>query len=187
MFRYYVSFLALSITLVSATNILIGMPFWHTILFMFGGTVFLFAVEALVAWVLHAMPKKWFCWKKRIFKVSKFERKFLDKMQIKKWKDKVPEVGQVCDFKKNKINSFEEKYLKTFLIETCYAEVIHIAMLLCGFLVLIFVPFAEFFNYSFWLILINALLNIPPILIQRYNRPKLELALIRAKRQTAQA
>lgn len=184
MFRYYVSFLFLSLLIVTGANVLIGMPFWHSVFCVFGGAIFIFVVDAIIAWILHAMPEKWFDDNKRIFKVFRKERKFYEKIGIKNWKDKVPETGQVCNFKKNKIASFNSNYIKKFLIETCYAEVIHIAMLLIGLTVFFVIPFSESLNYSLWLFLINAILNIPPVLIQRYNRPKLQLVLLRSQRQS---
>ncbi len=183
MLRYYLIFLFGSLFTLSAVNVAIGTPFWHTILCVFGGAVLIFLLDAWIAWILHALPEKWFSHKFKIFHVSKFERKFLEKIGTKKWKDKVPEMGQVCDFKKNKLGAIEENYITKFLTETCYAEVIHIFMALIGVGVLLVIPLSEFFNISLWLILINFVLNVPPILIQRYNRPKLEIALKRAQRQ----
>ena len=154
------------------------------------GTAIIFGLDALIAWLLHMLPEKYFNYKKRIFLVSEREKKFYEKLGIRKWKDKVPEMGQVCDFKKNKIASTEQKYIEKFLAETCYAEIIHISMILIGFLIIPIIYFFNagyFWNFSFPLIIINIYLNLPPILIQRYTRPKLiKLKERELRKQTAE-
>ncbi len=182
MLRYYLWGLGISLLLVMGVNILAGAGIVYSILAVVLGTIFIFLLDALIAWVIHKMPAEWFCFKKKVFQVAKSERKFYEKIGIKNWKDKVPEMGQLCDFKKDKIQSFEPAYLNKFLTETCYAEVVHIGMLCIGLLIFLAFPFDKMLGFALPLFLINAILQIPPIFIQRYNRPKLEMVLIRAER-----
>lgn len=144
--------------------------------FVLGGAAVIFALDAFIAWVLHLLPEKYFDYKKKIFQVRSREKKFYEKIGIRAWKDKIPEMGQLCDFHKDKIASTEQKYIHKFLVETCYAEVIHVAMILIGLLIIPIIYFINpgyFWNFSFPLVIINTFLNLPPVLIQRYTRPKL--------------
>ena len=76
--------------------------------------------------------------------------------------------GEVVDMKDN-------VYLFKFMEETVYAEVMHIISAIFGFLVVIV-------NLKLWLIvgiplaIFNFILQILPVMVQRYNRPKLMLA-----------
>lgn len=182
MLRYYIVGLVVSLLLVMGVNILAGAGVVYSVLAVVLGAIFIFLLDALIAWVIHKLPAEWFCYKKKIFQVAKRERKFYEKIDIKNWKDKVPEMGQLCNFKKDKIQSFDATYIDKFLTETCYAEVVHIGMLCIGLLVFLAFPVDKMLAFALPLFLINAILQIPPILIQRYNRPKLELVLIRAER-----
>jgi len=95
-----------------------------------------------------------------------------DKIGIRRWKDKVPDMS---NFLKNlvkkeiKAESTSADILRQ-IQETCVAEMIHF--------VLILLSLAVFFYWrSKWAILFEAIyifiLNLPFILIQRYNRPRL--------------
>lgn len=148
-----------------------------------GGVAIILALDAFIAWLIHTFPEKWFNHNKKIFRVNKRERKFYEKIGIRKWKDKVPEMGQLCDFKKDKIASTDKKYIEKFLAETGYAEIIHIAMILIGFLIIPIFPLKYLLTFSVPLIFLNTFLNLPPVLIQRYTRPKLVALYERELRQ----
>ena len=182
MLRYYLWFLGFSLIFVFLLNILLGATFLYAFASVLFGALFIFLLDALIAWVIHCLPPEWFNHKNKIYTVSKKERKIYEKLGIKNWKDKVPEMGQLCNFKKDKLENLNEDYIKKFLTETCYAEIIHYGMLLIGLFVLFIFPSNVFFSISLPLFFINAILQIPPIFIQRYNRPKLEMALMHAER-----
>lgn len=183
MLKYYLSFLGFSLLAVSALNVLLGNSILFSFLSVFLGAVFIFLLDAFIAWVIHALPQEWFDCNKKIFVVNKKERKIYEKLKIKSWKDKVPEMGQLCNFKKNKIASLDTNYLNKFLTETCYAEIVHYGMLIIGVCIFFVYSIENSFNIALPLFLINAILQIPPIMIQRYNRPKLINVLIREQRK----
>ena len=84
-----------------------------------------------IAVLVRLLPKKLFSYKNKIFQVKKNERNFYLKIKIKDWKDKVPELGKLVNFSKDKIeNPNDTKYIEKFLDETCYAEVLHISGLI---------------------------------------------------------
>lgn len=168
-----------SIVLISVFNIIFTMGLFnlsipYIIFLAFAGAVIEFLIDAVVAFIIHKLPEKWFNPFNKIYKVWNFERGLYEKIGIRKWKDKIPEMGQLCNFKKDKIADIgNNEYIFKFMVETCYAEVLHFLSAVLGFAV-IFV-FSPKFMLSFALpvAIVNCFLQILPILIQRYTRPKL--------------
>ena len=103
--------------------------------------VLVILVDALVATIARLLPKKCANHAYRIFSVSAKERKFYEKLKIRKWKDKVPEIGHFTGFRKNKIAEPKNvEYLDRFLLEICYGEIGHFFGLFFGFAILLFYP-----------------------------------------------
>ena len=73
------------------------------ILMVMATTVFEFAIDGLFAIIVNKMPNKWFGVYNKHFQVSKKTTRFYEKLKIKKWKDKVWELGGLGGFRKNKI------------------------------------------------------------------------------------
>lgn len=134
-------------------------------------------IDGLTATVCRLLPKKCANHEKKIFQVSAKEKKFYEKLKIRKWKDRVPEIGQFTGFRKNKLeNPQSVEYLERFLLEACYGEIGHFVSLFSGFLIVLLFFITEYF----WLIalcvaFINALMNLPSFCILRYNSYKLEI------------
>lgn len=135
------------------------------------------AVDALVSTVARLLPKKCAQHDKKIFTVSANEKKFYEKLKIRKWKDLVPEIGHFTGFRKNKIADPKSvEYLDRFLLEACYGEIGHFFSLFLGFLILLFFPLTHmWFAISIPVAIINIFLNLPSLFILRYNSYKLEI------------
>lgn len=118
------------------------------------------------------VPTKAWNYNSKLFRVSKKEFEFLKKLKVKKWKDKVPEMGKTGGFPKDKVRSFEIKYLERFLQETCFAELMHAIASITPFLTLFFVKTTSLI-YVLPILIINFVLHILPCIIQRYVRFKL--------------
>ena len=139
--------------------------------------VLVIVVDALVATICRLLPQKLANHERKCFTTSAKEKKFYEKIKIRKWKDAVPEIGQFTGFRKNKIadpNSVE--YLDRFLLEICYGELGHLLSLPLGFLILLLSP-----GTKIWLAvaipvaIVNMLMNLPSLFILRYNSYKLEV------------
>ena len=52
------------------------------------GVVIEIAIDAIFAYIVHSLPNRWFAKEKKFFDVSRRERKFYEKLNIKNWKDK---------------------------------------------------------------------------------------------------
>jgi glycosyl-4,4'-diaponeurosporenoate acyltransferase len=110
---------------------------------------------------------------KKIYKTFKWEAKLYSKIKIISWKDKIPELGCLAGFVKTKVVSDDPSYLYKFAKETVYAEIMHIISAVMGFIIMVIPPYNLMFNFAFPVAIINFILNILPILVQRYNRPRL--------------
>ena len=134
-------------------------------------------IDAVVATASRLLPAKCANHEKKIFKVTPKEKKFYEKLKIRVWKDKVPEIGQFTGFRKNKLDDPKSvEYLDRFLLESCYGEIGHFFSIILGFLLV--VPYGitpMWFAISIPVAVVNALMNIPSFCILRYNSYKLEV------------
>ena len=125
----------------------------------------------------HRIPYKSFAWERNGM--------IYTKLRIQKWKDKVPDMSQyVKSAFRKKITVFRDsEYLDMLILETCVAEFVHFVLIFISPLFLIFMD-----SQWSWIWMILYLLgNVPFILIQRYNRPRLirlmECQQVREERQ----
>ncbi|WP_368489700.1 glycosyltransferase [Clostridium sp. BJN0013] len=119
------------------------------------------------------------------FRERKWEEKglFYQRVfKVKQWKDILPELGDFLPvtFKKKKIVSFDKEYVKQFIAETCRAEICHWSI--------IFTVFLYFLYQANWIntvmLVVAVLINIPFIIIQRYNRPRMAAMMKRQDRNS---
>lgn len=159
-----------------------GLDWYFTTLFVFLSIIAVITIDGLTALVVHHLPKKWM--EPSRFKEHKWEKGFFKFIKIRNWKDKIPEIGAItADFAKDKMeNTSSCEYLYQFLIEIGYAEVIHFASFVTGFLIIFILPFKYFIFIGLWVGIINIIFNLLSGLIQRYNRPKLLVVYNRAKK-----
>ena len=99
------------------------------------GTVAVILLDGAVAFIIRRLtPQKWFSADRKIFLITKKERDLYGALRIKKWKDKIPELGGFTGFHKNKLESTSDtKYLERFILEANYGVVIHLANAIFGF------------------------------------------------------
>ncbi len=134
-------------------------------------------VDGVTAAICRALSAKVANPQKKIFHVSQKEKKFYEKLKIRKWKDKVPEIGQFTGFRKNKLDDPKSiEYLDRFLLESAYGEIGHFVSCITSFLILLLFPL-----HRLWLAVaipvafVSVLLNIPSFMILRYNSYKLRV------------
>jgi len=96
---------------------------------------------------------------------------------IKNWAKIIPDGTRILKegFYKKNLQQKEANYLETFILETKRAELTHWLSILPSVLFFLWNPV-----WLGWIMVIYALLfNVPIILVQRYNRPRLERVLNR--------
>lgn len=179
MFRYYLFVMfggtgILALILAMCGDVSAG----KAVLAAFSTSATAFGIDALVALAVRlAIPARKMDPFHPIWRVRRWERKCLVKLGIRRWKDKIPEAGGLLTgfSKKSVADRKNNAYILTFLKETCYAELLHLLSVPFGFLTL-FLHFAwtsfDFIPYlGLPVACINAALQLPPVLVQRYVRP----------------
>lgn len=167
---------------------------WNIVLCVVVSLVAVIAIDGLFATLVRWIcPKKWFTVEKEGFAASKKECRFYEKLGIKKWKDKVVELGFFTGFRKNKIaDPNNNEYVARYIIEANYGIGVHVAGMIFGFLVCLVFP-AHWYSIGLPVGFVNMIVNSLSFMILRYNLPKLRtLYRINAKRaarreKTAQA
>lgn len=151
------------------------MNFLNTLGYTVLAVVFVLLLDAVVATVARLLPSKLADHNKKIFIVSASEKKFYEKLKIRKWKDYIPEIGQFTRFRKNKlVDPKSVEYLDRFLLESCYGEIGHFSSAILGFLILLAYGMHKvWFAVAIPVAIINALMNLPSFIILRYNSYKL--------------
>jgi glycosyl-4,4'-diaponeurosporenoate acyltransferase len=92
--------------------------------------------------------------------------------RLKKWKKRLPDGAALFKkgFQKKHLKGFDDAYIDDFIRETCRAELAHWTMVLLS---------PVFFIWNIWwvgivMIVYAILVNLPCIIIQRYNRIRLK-------------
>lgn len=134
----------------------------------------------------QALPRSRFDAGKFPYKPAEWEKggKIYEKLGIKRWKDIMPDMSRIMpDMVKKKLTSEnKEQGMGALIAETCVAECVHWWLIVLSLAVLIWwrgVWAAVF------LLVYNILGNLPFIIIQRYNRPRLVILEQRRKRRVA--
>lgn len=106
------------------------------------------------------------------FKPYAFEKngRFYDRLRIRRWKDRVPDMSKYLRFLPRKaLTDTSRGRVKLLVQETCVAELVHAALMVLALPVLL--------CQEWWATLMVAVYdlvgNLPFIMIQRYNRPRL--------------
>lgn len=122
----------------------------------------------------------------KIYRVYPWEKKVYVALGIRKWKDKIPELGKTLEnFDKSSLSDpHNNEYVLRFIRMTIKAEIMHKLSAWFGLLI-IFVNLKLFLVVGLPLIICNFIINIMPVMVQRYNRPKLLLLYKRNERLMA--
>ena len=187
----YLSIVFGGTALISLLNILLGSyNFNHSALWVICAVVLSviveIAIQGVVATIVKHLPNKWFSHDRKLFKISKHERKFYEKIKIRSWKDKVWELGALGGFRKNKIaDPNSPEYLLQFVVESNKGVTDHVVGMLVSFLVIFILPLKYALRIGLPVALVACLLCILPTMILRYNIPKIMVAYERARRTAA--
>ena len=120
------------------------------------------------------LPKKWFCWDRFPYKTLRFEQggRIYHKLRIRKWQNRLPDMSRILPSvmpAKKLTEGMNAEKLAVMLRETCVAELIHALFMFTGFVCIPLWPGCGGIILS----VLYALGNLPFVLIQRYNRPRL--------------
>lgn len=139
--------------------------------------IYIITSSLIVFFIGRIYPRKLIYEKKFPFKSFKFENygKIYEKLKIKKWKDKLPDASVIINkivpgfMPKKRLDEFSKDKIQTLIKESCIAEINHFIVSILGLYCI------RIWKKSGGLIIsiLYIIFNIPFILIQRYNRPRL--------------
>ncbi|HWK23816.1 MAG TPA: hypothetical protein VNS08_12365 [Ureibacillus sp.] len=152
---------------------------WFTLWMVVINTSFWLILCFGFAFLVRYFPKSFYEKNQWFFKEYRFEKKIYKRIQVDKWKDKLPEWGSVFKFEKKNLNqNLSISYINTFILETKYAEIGHLGMAILGFACILVNP-SDYAMMAIICSTINFIIQIPFCLIQRYNRPRLNRIKLR--------
>ena len=172
-----------SILLIFAFN-MIRCFTWSTALDLAFVIVCILLPSIIALFFERILPYKCFDATQSFYKSKKNERKFYDKIKVKNWKDKIPNWGKVGQVRESE-NQLNIHDVEKFIFQTCLGEIVHdfcvISSLISAIILMIKRP-DIFLNMALPIFIVYAIVNMLSIIIQRYNRPRLQLLLERMKR-----
>lgn len=170
---------------ISAFNIIFETASWYyVIIAVLWCTALQFVLDGLIAILMNQLPDRWFAVGKRAFHVSDAEKELYKKLKVRKWKDKVWELGGLGGFSKKILREPDNpQYIEKFIIECNRGTVTHRLSYPIGFLAMLTLPNVCAFTIALPVAIINLFLNVLPTLVLRYNAPKLTSVLTRMRRK----
>ena len=171
--------------IIALPNVLLrpgGEPWYMYLIMTVAAVIASILIDGLVAFIGRRLPKRWMNPNNKIFVTSPKEMKFYEKIGVRKWKDKVPELGGFTSFHKNKLSDpWNNEYVERYMLEACYGVIIHLFSPFFGFLIVL-LDYKMYFGWSYmWLTImipvaiVNAILIVMPAFILKYNLPKLKM------------
>ncbi|AXI00618.1 glycosyl-4,4'-diaponeurosporenoate acyltransferase [Sporosarcina sp. PTS2304] len=146
----------------------------------------LIIVDAMAWMVLHLsisfaaqrIPIDWFVRNKRWFRSFSWEKEgriWQQLFRVKRWKGYIPDGTLFISngYNKSKLHGADSMSLYDFLLESRRAEWVHWLTIFPSILFFLWNPI-----WAAWLNVVYAILfNVPLIVVQRFNRPRLERLL----------
>lgn len=180
--RLYSLIISICVILIAAFNTAFGSAaFGYSALYSMLATVIgalaIVSIDIIVAIIVKALPKKLFSDDKKFFVMSKWERKLMEKLGIRRWKTEVPDMGVLGGgMSKRKMMSLSDnEYISRVLFENAYAQVIHIAAAFCGFALVPLYPFEYWYCFGLPIAVVNLVLNCMSLSVLRYNFGRLKI------------
>lgn len=178
----YILIIVIMMALIAIANIIFN-PMYDWYVYVVAVVIFTISsilLDGVVALIIRKMNEKYFDYHKKIFNASPKRIRFYDSLGIKKWKDKVLELGMFTNFRKNKIdNPKDPMYIRQYILEACYGVIIHYVSIPASFLILLLdynMYIGEsnlFLTVALPVALVNVVLIGAPALVLRYNLVKL--------------
>ena len=140
-----------------------------------------FFIHIGIALLMVRIPDKWLAYQANIFRPRTWEKNgeiWQESFRIRSWKKFLPDGSLFIpsSYDQTHLQGTTEKNLEKFVLETIRAEMTHWLMIPPAFLFFLWNP-----PWAAYLMILYALvLNLPLIMTQRYNRPRL-LRLIKMK------
>ncbi len=183
--KLYLSIIGISVAVISAANILCDTASWYyVVIAVIWCTALQFALDGFIAILINKMPNKWFGVDKAAYNVSIREQELYKKLKVRRWKDRVWELGGLGGFSKKSLKEpTNPEYIERFIIECNKGVLTHRLSYPIGFLAMLTLSGICSLTIALPVACVNLFLNVLPTLVLRYNTPKLHSVLTRMKRK----
>lgn len=184
--KLYLSTIGAAMLVIAASNILFHTaPWYYIVIAVIWCTALQFILDGAIAIIINQLPDRWFRIDRSCFSVSETEKKLYKKLKVRRWKDKVWELGGLGGFSKKNLNKPNDPdYLERFIVACNKGVVTHRLSYPIGFLAMLTVTDLCALTIALPVALVNLFLNILPTMALRYNVPKLQTLLERMKRRS---
>ena len=183
--KLYFTIIGFAMALISFFNILFEVAVWHyVIMAVVWCTALQFALDVTIAVAIKLLPDRWFGVDNPCYHVTKFERNIYKKLGVRRWKDKIWELGGAGGFSKKKLKEPDNpEYIEKFIIECNKGVLTHRLIYGIGFLAMLTVSKKPAFTIALPVAVVNLFLNVLPTMALRYNTPTLKAVLKRLRRK----
>lgn len=187
--KMYLSIIGAAAAVIAAVNIAVGTASWYYVIISVIWCIALqFLFDGGLAIIIKLTPDRWYGIDKPCFNVSEREKELYKRLNVRRWKDKVWELGGIGGFsKKSLVEPDNPEYIEKFIIECNKGVVTHRLSYPAGFLAMLTMFNVCSFTVALPVAIVNLYLNILPTLVLRYNTPKLKLVLERLRRKREKA
>lgn len=142
------------------------MGFWYCVIYI--------PVLGILSFIIgRLLPKGWFHADRFPYKTAAGEQKIYQALRVKSWQSKVPDMSRLFRhiMPAKKMTAETVADIPRMLEETCVAELTHTLLSILGLAMLWLWPGWGGIIVTIIYILLG---NVPFIIIQRYNRPRLQ-------------
>ena len=192
--RLYSIIISISAILIATFNAVFGSAVFgydamYSVLATVFGALAVVSIDIIVAYIVKTLPKKWFTQDKKIFAMSKGERRFFEKIGIRRWKDRVPDMGVLGGaVHKRRMSSLSDNaYVSMFLSEAAYGQTIHLAAAVIGFALVPLYPLRFWYCFGLPIAVVNCVLNCMSMFVLRYNFGRLKTLYMYNERKRQRA
>lgn len=139
---------------------------FYALAITFGTTAYHFTMRLIVGYSIDFILKNKVNYNKKWFKVRNFEIEIYNKLNVKKWKDKMPTYSP-------KLFDTSKHSLEEILMTTCQSEIIHEIIFILSFLpIFAVIWFGEPLAFIITSIM-SATFDLLFVIMQRYNRNRI--------------
>ena len=185
--KLYFSTIGIAMAVISAVNIGFKTATWYYVIISTVWCAALqFALDGIVALTVRLTPDRWYRADSPLFEVSDRQRRLYQRLGVRKWKDKVWELGGIGGFSKRSLEHPDDPaYIEKYIIECNRGTVTHRLSYPIGFLAMLTLRGSCALTVALPVAVVNLYLNILPTIVLRYNLPMLKRMLRRLSNKTA--
>ena len=125
--KLYLTLITIAMAIIAGVNIALQTAAWYyAVIAVIWCTALQFGLDGIIAIIISKLPNSWFGVDNSHFEVSPVERALYKKLKVKKWKDKVWELGYLGGFSKKELKAPKDpEYIERFIIECNKGVVTH--------------------------------------------------------------